>query len=98
MTAHHMREDVDMFPQLRQFEPSLGPVLDRLQAEHHAIAELVEGVDRALVAFVGGPDGAAGLRAAVEALSESLEAHLSCEERELTEPLTRLGTGLRFTY
>lgn len=98
VTAHHLREDVDMFPQLRRFEPSLGPVLDRLEAEHHAIAELVEGVDRALVAFVGGPDGAGELRKAVELLSQSLEAHLSYEEQELNEPLARLGTGLRFTF
>jgi hypothetical protein len=31
--------------------------LDRLEQEPHAIHDVLEGVDRALVAFVSGPDG-----------------------------------------
>ena len=45
----------------------------------------------ALVAFVQDPDGGQGLTAAVDLLSDTLLSHLSYEERELVEPLARLG-------
>ena len=91
VTTHHMLEDQSMFPHLRRADPGLVPVVDRLQEEHVAIHGVVEGVDRALVAFVAGPDGVAGLRAAVDLLTDTLLSHLSYEERELVEPLARYG-------
>jgi hypothetical protein len=48
-------------------------------------------MDRALVDAVTGPDGLADLTAAVDLLTDSLLSHLSYEERELVEPLARLG-------
>ena len=36
-------------------------------------------------------DGVAQVRAAVDLLSDALLSHLSYEERELVEPLARLG-------
>lgn len=91
VTTHHTVEDQAMFPQLRAADRRLDPVIDRLELEHSAIHDVLEGVDRALVAFVGVPDGMAELRAAVDLLSDSLLSHLSYEERELVEPLARLG-------
>jgi hypothetical protein len=44
-----------------------------------------------LVAAVTDPDGLADLTAAVDLLTDSLLPHLSYEERELVEPLARLG-------
>ncbi len=58
-----------MFPNLRRDDGRLGPVLDRLEQEHSVIHEMLDGVDRALVAFVSVPDGMPGLRAAVDVLS-----------------------------
>ena len=55
------------------------------------IHDVLEGVDRALVAFVVAPDGMGELRAAVDLLSDTLLSHLSYEERELVEPLARVG-------
>jgi hypothetical protein len=52
---------------------------------------VLERVDRALVAFVAGPDGAKALTAAVDLLTDALLSHLAYEERELVEPLSRLG-------
>jgi DNA invertase Pin-like site-specific DNA recombinase len=66
-------------------------VIDRLQEEHVAIHEVLERLDRALVAFVAGPDGAKQLNSAVDLLTDTLLSHLSYEERELVEPLSRLG-------
>ena len=59
--------------------------------EHLAIHDVLERVDRALVAFVAESDGMAELRAAVDLLSDTLLSHLSYEERELVEPLARLS-------
>jgi hypothetical protein len=81
-----------MFPQLRHADRRLEPVIDRLQLEHEVIHEVLEDVDRALVALVAAPvAGLPGLRAAVDLLSDALLSHLSYEERELVEPLARLG-------
>ena len=93
VATHHTLEDSSLFPQLRAADGRLAPVLDRLEQEHHAIHDLLEGVDRALVALVTGPDGIDGLRASVDRLSDALLSHLAYEERELVEPLARLGSA-----
>jgi iron-sulfur cluster repair protein YtfE (RIC family) len=93
VTLHHTLEDQALFPHLRRGDPRLAPVIDRLKQEHHAIHGVLDGVDRALVAFVSTPDGIAGLRAAVDLLSDTLLSHLAYEEHELVEPLARLGLG-----
>lgn len=95
LSRHHEREDEDVFPQLRRFEPGLAPVLDRLEEEHHAIHAVIEQVDRALVLT---SSGVGNLRAAVDLLTDTLLSHLSYEERELTDPLARLWKdGIHFT-
>ena len=91
VTTHHTIEDRSLFPHLRRSDPRLKPVIERLEEEHHAIHDVLEGVDRALVAFVATPDGMAELRAAVDLLSDTLLSHLAYEERELVEPIARLG-------
>ncbi|GLY24209.1 LLM class flavin-dependent oxidoreductase [Micromonospora sp. NBRC 101691] len=91
VTTHHTLEDRSLFPHLRRADPRLAPVIDRLEQEHHAIHDVLEGVDRALVAFVATPDGMAELRAAVDLLSDTLLSHLAYEERELVEPIARIG-------
>ncbi|WP_336922838.1 LLM class flavin-dependent oxidoreductase [Aquipuribacter sp. SD81] len=91
VTGHHTLEDESVFPHLRRAETALGPVLDRLQEEHHAIHDVLERVDRALVAFVADPDGPQRLADAVDLLTDTLLSHLSYEERQLVEPLARHG-------
>jgi alkanesulfonate monooxygenase SsuD/methylene tetrahydromethanopterin reductase-like flavin-dependent oxidoreductase (luciferase family) len=93
VTTHHTLEDRAMLPALRAADPGLAPVIDRLAAEHHVIHDVIERVDRALVGLVSEPDGMAGLRAAIDLLTDTLLSHLSYEERELVEPLARLGLG-----
>jgi hemerythrin-like domain-containing protein len=91
VNTHHTIEDQSVFPHLRRRDPRLAPVIDRLEEEHRVIHEVLDGVDRALVAYVADPDGAKALRAVVDQLSDALLSHLSYEERELVEPLARLG-------
>ncbi|MDG6108892.1 LLM class flavin-dependent oxidoreductase [Dactylosporangium aurantiacum] len=90
VTTHHTIEDVSLFPRLRAADPRLVPVVDRLEAEHHIIADVLERVDAALVAMVSRPDGIAAVREAVALLGDTLLSHLAYEERELVEPLGRL--------
>ncbi|WP_433159660.1 LLM class flavin-dependent oxidoreductase [Kribbella sp. CA-247076] len=91
VTTHHSLEDASLFPHLRRADPALVPVVDRLEEEHRVIHDVLEGVDQALVALVDGSGNIDGLRAAVDLLDDTLLSHLSYEERELVEPLARLG-------
>lgn len=91
VAQHHGLEDSSIFPHLRRSDPALGAVLDRLEAEHLVIHDVLEGVDRALVAFVDEPEDFTGLQEAVDVLTDTLLSHLSYEEREIVEPLARLG-------
>ena len=91
MTLHHTLEDRGVFPHLRAADPRLAPVIDRLEQEHVAIHGVLEEVDRALVAFVSAPDGDKQLAEAADLLANTLLSHLAYEERELVEPLARLG-------
>jgi hemerythrin-like domain-containing protein len=91
VTGHHTLEDRSIFPHLKRSDPGLVPVVDRLEQEHHVIADVLDQVDRALVALVTEPDGIAKLRAAADLLSDTMLSHLAYEERELVEPLARLG-------
>ena len=91
VTGHHSLEDASVFPHLGRADPRLVPVLDRLHEEHEVIAEVLERVDLALVALVTSPEGLHQLQDAVDLLSDTLLSHLSYEERELVEPLSRVG-------
>ena len=90
VTTHHSVEDVSLFPRLREADSRLAPVIDRLEDEHRVIHDVLEGVDKALVALVDGSGDISGLRAAVDLVDDALLSHLSYEERELVEPLARL--------
>lgn len=98
VTGHHTLEDRSVFPHLRRADPDLGPVLDRLEQEHHVIADVLEQVDEALVGLVGAGEGARPaaealdeLQRAVDLLTDTLLSHLAYEERELFHPLAEHG-------
>jgi hypothetical protein len=92
VTQHHTLEDRSVFPHIQRNDPALAPVIERLEEEHETIAELLERVDRALVSLVSAEDGGIdGVQRAVGILNDALLSHFSYEERELIEPLARLG-------
>ncbi|UJA20851.1 LLM class flavin-dependent oxidoreductase [Thermoleophilia bacterium SCSIO 60948] len=92
VTGHHTLEDRSVFPHLRRADPRLAAVIDRLGEEHEVIAELLERVDEALVSLVTPePDGIDQVRAAIDLLTDAMNSHFSYEERELVEPLARVG-------
>ena len=91
LTTHHTIEDQAMFPRLRAGDPRLAPVVDRLEYEHGIIHDVLERVDRALVTFVGQASDSHPRQEAVNQLTDTLLSHLAYEERELVEPIARLG-------
>ena len=98
VTMHHSVEDAYLFPTLAVSEPSLQPVLDRLEAEHVVIAGVLDSFDRALVDLVrrtddagSAGDGIAGIATLATELSNLLRSHLAYEEDELAEGLGRMS-------
>jgi alkanesulfonate monooxygenase SsuD/methylene tetrahydromethanopterin reductase-like flavin-dependent oxidoreductase (luciferase family) len=92
VAGHHTLEDRSIFPHLRNADAALAPVIDRLEEEHDVIADLLERVDRAMLAMINDePDGMDQARAVMDLFTDALLSHLSYEERELVEPLARLG-------
>ncbi|MDX8143147.1 LLM class flavin-dependent oxidoreductase [Lentzea sp. BCCO 10_0061] len=90
VTLHHTLEDTSLYPQLREGDARLGPVLDRLTEEHQVIHEVLERLDAALVATVAEPHRIGEVQKAVDLLTETLLSHLSYEEGELVEPMARI--------
>jgi alkanesulfonate monooxygenase SsuD/methylene tetrahydromethanopterin reductase-like flavin-dependent oxidoreductase (luciferase family)/hemerythrin-like domain-containing protein len=90
VTGHHTLEDEAIFPHLRRERP-LAPVIERLTEEHVVIHEVLDGVDRALAHHLDDPEDFTGVEAALDLLTDTLLSHLAYEERELVEPLARLG-------
>ena len=91
VAGHHNLEDVSVFPHLRRAEPALEQVIDRLADEHLAIGDALAAVDRALVVHINSPGDFEPLQTTIDALTDALLSHLSYEERELVEPLARVG-------
>jgi hemerythrin-like domain-containing protein len=92
VTGHHTLEDSSVFPHLGRADPRLEAVLARLGEEHETIAEILERIDAALVALVAEEPGAMErVREAVDLITDAMASHFSYEERELVEPLARLG-------
>jgi hemerythrin-like domain-containing protein len=92
VTGHHSLEDQAIFPHLRWTDPDAAPVIARLEEEHEVIHDVLDEVDRALVALVSEEPGALErLRHVVDLLTDTLLSHLAYEERELLHPLARHG-------
>ena len=88
---HHRLEDRALFPEIRRVNPSLGPVVERLQADHRRVAGLLEGVESAVEELDGEDTPAARTQvaAALEALAGHLLAHLDLEEQSVADTLRR---------
>jgi alkanesulfonate monooxygenase SsuD/methylene tetrahydromethanopterin reductase-like flavin-dependent oxidoreductase (luciferase family) len=92
VAGHHTLEDRSIFPHLRTRDADIAPVIDRLEEEHEAIADLLDRVDQAMLGLVtDDPDGMDRACAVFDLFSDALLSHLAYEERELVEPLARLG-------
>lgn len=91
--AHHGLEDRALFPTIRRVDPDLNPVVDKLEADHRAVAKTVHELEAAATALDGAedPDQArARVVAALTDLGTLLLEHLDYEERSLEDVLGRM--------
>ena len=91
LTEHHSMEDAAIFPHLGQSQPTLRDVLARLDTEHHAIHDVLEEIDAALIHLVQHPADLGPVTEAIDLLTDTLLSHFAYEEGELVGPLARYG-------
>jgi len=77
--AHHTVEDDVVFPALLERVPSLAALMERADADHHHLDELMDDITAALAAIADGasPERAAGL---LRELAAHMDEHLGMED------------------
>lgn len=87
--AHHGAEDVALFPAVRRSAPDLGAVVDRLEADHRVVSDLLDEVEAAARQLDGANSANARARLvdALTTLSSHLLDHLDREEEALAPVL-----------
>ena len=83
--AHHGAEDAMLWPLLRERAPEQAALLDRMDAQHAAVDEVITTALRKLAAYSTAPTAATAtsLVTAIHRLAVELDAHLVEEEREI---------------
>ena len=88
--SHHHAESVLLFPALRRANPALNPVVDKLEADHASVSDLLGAVrwrrQRGNSATPGGRRPGR-LTQALRQLSADLLAHLQYEEDHISDTL-----------
>lgn len=83
--THHHIEDIALFPALRRASSVSGPVVDKLEADHRHIADLLAQISEG-AKMLGGADSTAArssLTSALQKLATDLLAHLAFEEEAI---------------
>jgi hypothetical protein len=91
---HHTVESAHLFPAVRESDPAMVAVADRLDAEHATISDQLREVEAAVEALLATDDPASRERAtrSLRGLAKQLLAHLEYEEQQLA-PLLGTWTG-----
>jgi ElaB/YqjD/DUF883 family membrane-anchored ribosome-binding protein len=94
---HHNAEDGDFFPELRETNPALNPVIDRLQADHRRVSDDLDRVEDAANALADdqGVEARQAVVGALNGVAENLLAHLDYEERNLQATVLRMREWVR---
>ena len=90
--AHHGAEDALLFPALRAANPSIGPVVDRLEADHSRVSDLLDAVEEAARAL-SDTNGNGARQRVVDGLRDlhgRLLEHLDYEELQAGPTIRRL--------
>lgn len=86
--SHHHAESVLLFPALRRANPALNPVVDKLEADHASVSDLLGEVETAARELSDAEDAARErLTQALQQLSADLLAHLQYEEDHISDTL-----------
>jgi iron-sulfur cluster repair protein YtfE (RIC family) len=88
--SHHNAEDVMLFPALRAASPEMAPIVDKLEADHRSVSDLLDEVEASADALLldDAPDGRTRIIDALGGLRVELIAHLAYEE-ETAGPVIR---------
>lgn len=80
------------FDELEQTNPAIGPVVERLRADHRAVSDYLDAVEAAARALTDddGDDARRAVADALEALKGHLLDHLEYEERNVAVTARRL--------
>jgi hypothetical protein len=83
--SHHGHEDALLFPAVRQFAPNMASVVDKLEADHRQVSDLLDAVETAANQLEGPDDVTVRplLVTALDELSRHLLEHLAYEEEVL---------------
>jgi hypothetical protein len=86
---HHGHEDSDMFPALRRSNPDLTAVVDKLEADHRAISDLLDEVEESAKLLDDDVVNPARERlvSALGRLEADLLAHLAFEEESIASTM-----------
>ena len=89
---HHNAEDRSFFPELRETNPAINHIIDRLQADHRRVSDDLDAVEAAADALADDESGPArkAVADALRALAAKLLEHLDYEERNLEATVLRL--------
>lgn len=87
--GHHGAEDAALFPMVRRADPSLSPIVDRLEDDHRKVSDLLDEVEKSSLGLESLADVAERKRLAdaLHALSARLLEHLAFEEESLAPVL-----------
>jgi hypothetical protein len=90
---HHRMEDVAFFPSLRAANPAIAPVVDKLEADHRVVSDLLDEVEEAAAALDEDDCEASRRRVAdgLEGLARELLEHLDFEERSAGPTIRRMA-------
>jgi iron-sulfur cluster repair protein YtfE (RIC family) len=88
--GHHRLEDVALFPAIRDAEPDLAPVVDRLEADHRRVADQLDEVEAAVTALSADDGERSRMVDALNVLADDLLAHLEREEEAIGPALRRM--------
>jgi hypothetical protein len=87
--SHHTHESMLLFPALRQASPALNAVVDKLEADHAHVSDLLGAVEAASnqLGQAGELSARERLVTALRTLSDDLLAHLAYEEEHISGTL-----------
>jgi hypothetical protein len=90
---HHHLEDTAFFVELREANPDLTPVIDRLEADHRRISDDLDAVEAAAKALAEeqGVEARAAVVETLGALERNLLEHLDYEELNVATTVRRLA-------
>jgi hemerythrin-like domain-containing protein len=90
--AHHGAENALLFPALRAADPEIGPVVDRLEADHARVSDLLDAIEAAARELTesGSSDARRRVSEGLQDLRVHLLEHLDYEERHAGPTMRRL--------